>query len=190
MAAGSGGIVAQEASPAAALSATSQLDFRELLIPNMSFTENLASNANLYSGGMSAEAVPSGGERIVVRFTPLAPDRLRQNAADTYDDDCALGIDPPRYGVSAVADSPRPGEGASDCIRRIVRESTLNGKTISVVRESELRAHGFDLLEDPNAAVPNHCLIVDRPPNEPPRVDVLASLLDNNRTRNPEWGKR
>lgn len=127
------------------------------------------------------------GSEVVIRFTPLAPDRLRENAEDTFVDEADRGRQPPRYGVSVIAGWCEEGEEISDAVDRILTSSSLTGRTIAVVTGTQLRARGFEIVEDANEKEPMHHLVGDDPFTEPPRVDVLASLLEDGRMRNPAY---
>ena len=126
------------------------------------------------------------GSEVVVRFSPFLPDRLLENAIDTFVEEQERGDASPRYGVSVLAGTPEDGEDLLDVVRRIVGSSTLNGKKIAIASGNTLRSQGFQLVADPNAKEPLHHLVGDNPFSEHPRVDLLASLLQE-RITNPAW---
>lgn len=127
------------------------------------------------------------GSEVVIRFSPFLADRLRENAEDTFLDDQDRGVHPPRYGVSVLAGRCEEGEDIAATITRLTKLTSLRGKRIAVTTGTTLRANGFELLEDPTAKEPLHHLVGDDPFSAPPRVDVLASLLNDGRTGNPAW---
>lgn len=122
-----------------------------------------------------------------MRFRPLTAEGLRKNAEGTFLDDQDFGREPPRYGVSVIAGHCKDGESIDETVARIVGTTSLTGKTIAVATGNQLRAEGFELVKDATAREPLHHLVGDSPFTAPPRVDVLASLLDNGRRRNPAW---
>lgn len=126
------------------------------------------------------------GSEVVIRFPPFLPDRLLENAEDTHADEADRGEPNPRYGVSVLAGRCEPSESLQDAVVRILRSTTLRGKKIAVVSGNTLRASGFQVVEDPNTLEPLHHLVGDHPFTEPPRVDVLASLMQDRMT-NPVW---
>ncbi|MGA1827879.1 hypothetical protein [Microbacterium sp.] len=132
-------------------------------------------------------AAECDGSEVVIRFTPLAADRLLENAEDTFVDESDRGRQPPRYGVSVIAGWCEEGEDFAQTVERILASSSLRGRTISVVTGTQLRAKGFEVVGDPNGKEPMHHLVGDDPFSEPPRVDVLASLLEDGRMRNPAY---
>lgn len=123
----------------------------------------------------------------MIRFSPFLADRLRENAEDTFEEERERGDASPRYGVSVIAATPEDGEDVLDTVRRIVGSTTLRGKKIAVLTGNELRAAGFEVVADPNAKEPLHHLVGDDPFSDPPRVDELASLLEDRRLTNPAW---
>ncbi|MDU0325289.1 hypothetical protein RWH43_00835 [Microbacterium sp. KSW2-21] len=127
------------------------------------------------------------GSEVVIRFSPFLAHRLEENAQDTFDDDQDRGVNPPRYGVSVIAGYCEDGEDLEATITRLTKQTTLRGKRIAVVTGTMLRREGFDLVKDPTTKEPLHHLVGEDPFSAPPRVDVLASLLDDNRTGNPAW---
>ncbi len=124
-----------------------------------------------------------------MRFTPISPAGLLKNAEATYEDDLEFGHEPARYGVSVIAGWCEEGESFDDAVERIVNTSSLNGKTIAATTGNKLREIGLEVVEDANEREPLHHLVGEDPFSEPPRVDLLASLLDNCRRKNPAWTK-
>lgn len=136
----------------------------------------------------SVAVVECDGSEVVIRFSPFLADRLRENAEDTYDDDQDSGRVPPRYGVSVLAGWCEDGETIDVTVARLLQSTNLRGgKKIAVTTGRKLRAKGFELMEDPTTREPLHHLVGDDPFSEPPRVDVLASLLEECRMSNPAW---
>lgn len=131
--------------------------------------------------------VECDGSEVVVRFSPFLADRLRENAEDTFEDEVDSGRVPPRYGVSVIAGWCRDGETIDLAVARIVSQTTLRGKKVAVTTGTKLRAAGFEVVKDANAKEPLHHLVGEDPFTEPPRVDVLASLLEECRMTNPAW---
>lgn len=129
------------------------------------------------------------GSEVVVRFSPFSPEKLQVNAEDTYALEAERGRIPARYGVSVLASPCEPGEAISDVIHRICTETTLTGRTIAVSTGQKLRAAGFDLVKDSNEKELHHHLVGEAPFESVPQVDVLASILNNERMRNPSWTK-
>lgn len=126
------------------------------------------------------------GSEVVIRFSPFLADRLLENAQGTFDEDLDEGR-PPRYGVSVVAGTCEDGGDIDEAIERILSQTQLGGKQMAVITGTELRAAGFELVKDPTTLEPLHHLVGDHPFTEPPRVDVLASLLHDRRRRNPAY---
>lgn len=126
------------------------------------------------------------GSEVVLRFSPFLPDRLLENAEDTFVDEQERKLPSPRYGVSVLAMAPKDGEDLLDTVRRIVDTTTLGGKKIAVMTGNELRSHGFQLVADATELEPQHHLVGSNPLSEPPEVDELASLMQD-RITNPAW---
>lgn len=129
------------------------------------------------------------GSEVVIRFTPLSPAGLEKNATGTYLDDLEFGRTPPRYGVSVIAGWCLAGESLDQAVARILQTTSLSGRTIAVTTGNKLREIGLDIVEDATDREPSHHLVGEDPFTEPPRVDLLASLLDNCRRSNPAWKK-
>lgn len=122
------------------------------------------------------------GSKIVIRFAPFLPDRLLENAEDTFFDEQERGAESPRYGVSVIAGECLEGETLDAAIDRILGTTNLRGgRKIAVLSESRLQEHGFQLVFDPNDREPMHHLVGENPLTAPPRVDVLASLMQDRR---------
>lgn len=126
---------------------------------------------------------------MVIRFTPISAEKLAENAEDTYFDDVDEKRHPPRYGISVLAGWCEGNESFDQAVERILEGTHLNGRTITVTTGNKLRQIGLEVIEDPNEKEPRHHLVGENPFTEPPRVDLLASLLDNCRRRNPAWRK-
>lgn len=133
--------------------------------------------------------VACDGSEVVIRFTPITAEGLRKNAMGTHAEDLEDGRRPGRYGVSVVAGRCDEGESIEETIAKILATTSLTGRTIAVVTGTELRARGFEIVPDPNSREPLHHLVGDDPFMEVPRVDVLASLLDDRRMSNPAYKK-
>lgn len=129
------------------------------------------------------------GSEVVIRFFPIAEDKLIRNAEDTYLDDIDYDRDPPRYGISVLAGWCEEGETFDETVDRILESTHLTGRNITVTTGNKLRAIGLEIIEDPNEREPRHHLVGEDPFTEPPRVDLLASLLENCRRKNPAWKK-
>lgn len=56
------------------------------------------------------------------------------------------------------------------------------GRKIAIMSEVALNEHGFQLVFDPNDREPMHHLVGDDALTAPPRVDVLASLMQDRRS--------
>tara|TARA_B100000378_G_scaffold234193_1_gene200181 strand:+ start:1190 stop:1606 length:417 start_codon:yes stop_codon:yes gene_type:complete len=124
-----------------------------------------------------------GDSKIVIRFSPFLAERLLENAEDTYIDDQERGLASPRYGVSVLAGERRDGESEDETIARILSTTNLRGgRKIAIMSEVTLNEHGFQLVSDPNEREPMHHLVGDDPLTAPPRVDVLASLMQDRRS--------
>lgn len=124
-----------------------------------------------------------------MRFSPFLADRLLENAEDTYEDDIDEGREPPRYGVSVLASRCEAGETIEEAVARIVASVDPLGKKVTVATGNKLRDNGFVLEEDPTPTSPLHYLVGDADFSEPPRVDLLASVLEECRMNNPAWKK-
>lgn len=129
------------------------------------------------------------GSTVVLRFAPFLPDRLTENAEETFEDDKDKGRSFPRYGVSVLAADPEEGEDLNTTIARILATSKLQaGRKIAVLTRDELEAEGFSLVKDATENEPSHHLVGDDPFTAPPRADKLASLMQD-RVNNPAWKK-
>jgi hypothetical protein len=131
------------------------------------------------------------GSEVVVRFPPFRAERLVENAEDTFDDDKEHGRVPPRYGVSVLASTCLDGETIEQTVERLCSEASFGrrSKTIAVVTGIRLRSHGFDLQSDPTGPDPAHHLVGKDPFTALPDGDLLESLFDANRMKNPSWTK-
>ncbi|QQD76922.1 hypothetical protein I8920_03955 [Curtobacterium sp. YC1] len=131
-------------------------------------------------------ATAQDGSEVVLRFSPFLPDRLLENAEDTFADETERKLPSPRYGVSVLAMAPEEGEDLLDTVRRIIATTSLGGKKVAVMTGNELRARGFELVADATDIEPQHHLVGGSPFTEPPEVDELASLMQD-RITNPAW---
>lgn len=122
----------------------------------------------------------------MLRFSPFSAEKLLENAEDTYIDEKERGSSAPRYGVSVLALAPEDGEDLTETVRRIVATTSLNGKKVAVMTRNELRSHGFELVADATKREPLHHLVGTNPFTDPPKVDQLASMMQD-RITNPAW---
>jgi len=129
------------------------------------------------------------GSPVVIRFTPLAADKLRTNAEGTFADDTERRHTPARYGVSVLADGCRPGESIADVVARVCSDTRLGGKTIAVATGAELKKIGYDVVADPTDTELQHHLVGEDPFTALPDFEPLASLLEGRRMRNPAYGR-
>lgn len=129
------------------------------------------------------------GSEVVIRFLPISLPKLLQNAEDTFDDDVDNGHPSPRYGISVLAGVCEGDETLDEAVSRIVSETHLTGRTITVTTGNRIRAIGLELVEDATELEPRHHLVGEDPFAALPRVDLLGSLLENSRRRNPAWTK-
>lgn len=129
------------------------------------------------------------GSEIVVRFSPFAADRLKENAEDTYADDLEKERVPARYGVSVLAAVCEPGETIVDTVTRLCNETKLGGKRVAVTTGKALREAGFSLQADPTKEEKHHYLVGEGSFQTVLKVDLLASILDLGRMNNPAWMK-
>lgn len=125
----------------------------------------------------------------MIRFTPVTPEGLEKNARGTYLDDLDFGKEPPRYGISVLAGWCQEDETFDETVTRILGTTSLVGRTIAVTTGNKLREIGLEVVEDVTEREPCHHLVGEDPFTAPPRVDLLASLLDNCRRSNPAWKK-
>lgn len=96
-------------------------------------------------------AAECDGSEVVIRFTPLAADRLLENAEDTFVDESDRGRQPPRYGVSVIAGWCEEGEDFAQTSRvagrwanaepRIQEEYSMNRVRVEIDLNS-LRSDG------------------------------------------------
>lgn len=132
---------------------------------------------------------PCDGSEVVVRFSPFSVEKLLKNAQDTWVDEQSRGIAEPRYGVSVLAVPCSTDETVEEAVARITNSTSLGGRSVSVMKGSELRANGFNVVKDANAVQPLHYLVGNNPLKELPDAELLASLVDKGRTKNPAWSK-
>ncbi|WP_139824854.1 hypothetical protein [Agreia pratensis] len=129
------------------------------------------------------------GSEVVIRFTPLIPAKLRENAEDTHHEELRNGRVPSRYGVSVLATHCQDGETIEDAVARVCDATSLQGRTVAVVTGTILRQAGFEVVADANDKEPHHHLVGEDPFKAVPRVDELALLLESGRMKNPAWKK-
>ena len=123
-------------------------------------------------------------EILIVRFSPMNHDKLRETAEDEAAECRADGREVifsiSTFGMCRTADSTD-----DDLISEICREAPVGGRNVWLTSSSELAEAGFrvELAEPP----PHHYNVILGPELIPADIKRLVNVLEPNRRRNPAW---